>query len=77
MRVTLKATILHVYGTQRRFSSATGIRENRLSSLIRGWASPTADEQQAITLALGRSGRGLFRNFEENSPLSAPNDDAA
>jgi transcriptional regulator with XRE-family HTH domain len=76
MRVILKTTILRAYGTQRRFASATRIRENRLSSLIQGWADPSNKEKQTIARALGRSERGLFRNFDTEESESVPTRDA-
>ena len=64
MRVSLKTKILQAYGTQRRFCRATSIRENRLSSLIQGWADPSDAEAQVITEALHCSELGLFRNVD-------------
>jgi hypothetical protein len=36
------------------------IPENRMSEIVCGWASPTADEKQRIANALGRDVDGLF-----------------
>ena len=44
------------------------MRENRLSSIIQGWADPRPHERQAIAAALERSARGLFRNTEPAHP---------
>jgi hypothetical protein len=65
MRVTLKTTILRIYGTQRRFCRACQppLRENRASSIIQGWVNPNKSERRTIAAALGRASlRGLFRN---------------
>jgi transcriptional regulator with XRE-family HTH domain len=64
MRLTLKTAILSQRRSQRELARATGIRENRMSGIVRGWVIPRPDERAAIATALGRSSRGLFRNKE-------------
>jgi hypothetical protein len=63
MRALLKVTILRGFRTQRHFSRATGIREDRLSSIIQGWADPSDSEKDTIATALKRhSTSDLFRD---------------
>jgi hypothetical protein len=52
MRVALKAAIFASGQSQRQIAAATGIPENRLSELVRGWADPREDERASLMTAL-------------------------
>ena len=55
MNVDLKTAIIRSRKTQRQIARETQILENRLSSIVRGWAEPRADERARLVRALGCS----------------------
>lgn len=66
MRVNLKLAFLRSGKTQRQIASDTGIPENRLSELVRGWAVPREDEREVLARALNRSKDDLFALSSSN-----------
>lgn len=70
MRVALKARIFASGNSQRQVSALCNISENRLSEIVRGWASPTAREQDALMRVL-RCGVDVFGAEESSTSLSA------
>ena len=58
MRLRLLVAIRR-QGTQREFARKHGFTESRLSSIIRGYQEPRADERRKLTAALGRSSKLL------------------
>jgi hypothetical protein len=48
MRVALKAAIFASGSSQRQVAAATGIPENRLSEIVRGWTDPRDEERQKL-----------------------------
>ena len=60
MRVHLKTAIWATGKTQRRVAAENQFSENRLSEIVCGWATPTADERQCLASALGRPENELF-----------------
>lgn len=59
--IALKQAIFNCGQTQRRVGAAAGIRENRFSSIVNGWATPRPQERKNIAQVLGRSEAELFR----------------
>jgi hypothetical protein len=55
MRIALKTSILETGRSQRCVAAAAGIPENRLSSIVRGWADPRDYERAALIRVLGCS----------------------
>ena len=51
---TLKAELIKRFGTQVEAAKQMGIRENRLSYLVRGHVEPSEKERQALVKALGQ-----------------------
>ena len=66
MRVNLKLAFLRSGKTQRQIASDTGIPENRVSELVRGWAVPRDDEREALAKALNESDAHLFAPTPSN-----------
>lgn len=60
MRLNLKIAIVQSGKSQRSIAATCGIPENRLSTLIRGWAEPRDRERDAIAAALGKAPEDLF-----------------
>lgn len=60
MRLRLKTAIWETGKSQRQIAAAAGIPENRLSTIINGWAKPRQAEREAIARAVNRSVRELF-----------------
>ena len=52
MRIALKLAILQSGQSQRDVSAQTHIPEARLSSIVRGWTEPRADERVALQRCL-------------------------
>jgi len=50
----LKALLVERFGSQVEAAKAIGIRESRLSYIIRGHAEPTERERKALEHALGK-----------------------
>lgn len=65
MRVALKAAIFASGRTQRQIAAATGIPENRLSEVVRGWTDPRADEQRRLIRVL-KCSPDIFTNANES-----------
>jgi len=58
----LKSALVERFGTQVEAAKAIGVRESRLSYLIRGHAEPTEKERLALEHALGKASvRRLLR----------------
>ena len=57
----LKAEIIRRFGSQVVGADEMGIRENRLSYIIRGHAVPTEYEREALESALGPTVRELLK----------------
>lgn len=68
IRFDLKNAIAKKYGTQIEASRALGIRESRLSYLVRGHVDPTDEEMKILRLALGRN--LIRRAFDRSNPES-------
>ena len=51
----LKAEIIRRFGSQVVGANEMGIRENRLSYIVRGHTVPTEQEREALEAALGRA----------------------
>ncbi len=66
----LKIAIAASGKLQRQIAASTGIRENRLSTIVNGWTEPRKDERAAIAAALGRTSAELF-NVSEPESVSA------
>ncbi len=65
---SLKSAIVERYGSQVEAAKAIGIRESRLSYLIRGHAIPTETEWKSLEIGLGNEKvRGLLRNGEDGN----------
>ena len=64
MNAALKVAILTTVRSQIALSAVTGIREDRISRLVQGWAHPTASERRCIAAALRRSESELFETSE-------------
>jgi transcriptional regulator with XRE-family HTH domain len=60
MRFGLKAAILQAGLSQRQTGKLADIPENRLSTIVRGWANPTAEERSRLAAVLGKSETALF-----------------
>jgi len=54
VNLALKAELIKRFGTQVEAAQHMGIRENRLSYIVRGHVEPTEEEQKAFEKALGR-----------------------
>lgn len=55
MRLGLKMAIFATGKSQRQIASESGIPENRLSELVRGWADPRDEECSALIRVLACS----------------------
>lgn len=55
----LKSALVEHFGSQVEAARALGIRESKLSYIVRGHAKPSAREREALQQALGRA---LTRN---------------
>ena len=55
VNLNLKAELIKRFGTQVEAARAIGIRENRLSYIIRGHAQPSKAEREALELAMGKA----------------------
>ena len=53
MRVALKSAIFASGHSQRRVAALSGIPENKLSEIVRGWAMPSERERSALRSVLG------------------------
>jgi transcriptional regulator with XRE-family HTH domain len=60
MRLGLKATILQRDFSQREVSKLSGIRENRLSTIVNGWVNPTPAERARLASVLRQDEAVLF-----------------
>lgn len=59
----LKAALVKRFGSQVEAANRIGIRENRLSYLIRGHVLPTEQERRALEQALGKNtAKRLLKN---------------
>jgi len=56
----LKSSLVERFGSQVKAARQIGIRENRLSYIVRGHVQPTDRERQALEQALGR---GIVRRL--------------
>ena len=54
VNLALKAELIKRFGTQVEAAKQMGIRENRLSYLVRGHVEPSEKERQALVKALGQ-----------------------
>jgi len=55
VNLNLKADLIKRFGTQVEATKAMGIRENRLSYIIRGHIQPSKAEREALERALGKT----------------------
>ncbi len=56
----LKVAILENGKTQRQVAAEAEIPETRLSSIVRGWATPTEEERSRLAKVLARPAALLF-----------------
>jgi len=65
----LKSMLVQRFGSQIEASIQMGIRENRLSYIVRGHVEPSKQEREALEAALGRATvrRLLKQNSQEES----------
>ena len=54
MNLPLKVELIRKFGTQISAAKKLGIRENRLSYIVRGHAEPSKSEREALERGLGR-----------------------
>ena len=54
VNIDLKCALIRLYGSQVRASRKLGIRESKLSYIVRGHAEPSDRERQALEGALGK-----------------------
>ena len=59
-RVSLHRAIKELRLSQREVAYTVGIRESRLSGILRGWKSPTLDEVTNLSFLLGKKPSELF-----------------
>ncbi len=55
VNISLKAELVRRFGTQVEAAKAMGIRENRLSYIVRGHIKPSEREHKALAEALGKA----------------------
>ena len=55
VNLNLKADLIKRFGTQVEAARAMGIRENRLSYIIRGHIQPSKAEREALEQAMGKA----------------------
>lgn len=55
VNLNLKGELVRRYGSQFEASRALGIRESKLSYIVRGHREPNEHEREALEKALGRS----------------------
>lgn len=72
MLLELKAAIWATGRSQRQIAAASGIRENRLSAIVRGWVQPRLAEREALARAVNRPVHELFAH-EISAPADACN----
>lgn len=60
MNARLKIQIYEVFRSQADAAMAIGIREDRLSRIVRGRAEPTRDEKRMISRKLRKKATELF-----------------
>ena len=60
----LRLRIVEQYGTQEKFAAITGMREDRLSKLVRGIKTPTDKEKIKISKALKSDAVEIFGGKE-------------
>ena len=70
VRTRLKVAMLESGRPQREYARACNIAEPRLSSIVRGWVDPRADERGALARTLGATEQALFP--EEPVQLTLP-----
>lgn len=62
----LKSVLVQRFGSQVEAAIQMGIRENRLSYIVRGHTVPSNQEREALELALGPAAvKGLLKNDHE------------
>jgi plasmid maintenance system antidote protein VapI len=61
VQIDLKVAILESGQTQRAIAAKTGIPENRLSEIVRGWRPARDEEMHRLAAVLGRQVADLFR----------------
>jgi len=71
MNIALKLSILRTVRSQVQLAALTGIREDRISRIVNGWASPTAHERRQIARFVGQSERVLFDDPQPEQPPEA------
>ena len=64
VNLALKSELIRRFGSQIEAARTMGIREAKLSYIIRGHANPTIDERRALERVLGRR---LARKLLDNS----------
>lgn len=62
MRLGLKLKIIASGKSQRQIGAETGIPENRISEIVRGWADPRDTEMAELIRVLGCSSDVFDRN---------------
>ena len=67
----LKAEIIRRFGSQVVGANEMGIRENRLSYIVRGHTVPSNQEREALAAALGRA--TVRRLLRDSSTMEASN----
>ena len=65
--LTVKIKLLRSGKSQRQLAQQVGIAESRLSSLLRGWATPKESEKHALALALETTKSELFEELRTAS----------
>ena len=60
MRLGIKAALLQRGLSQREVCRITGIPENKMSSIVNGWAQPSEAERSRIAAVLRQPERVLF-----------------
>ncbi len=69
MNLELKAELIRRFGSQIEAAIQMGIRENRLSYIVRGHTVPTKREREALELALGSATvQRLLKNNANKKP---------
>ena len=69
MNLELKAELIRRFGSQIEAAVQMGIRENRLSYIVRGHVQPSKQEREALEAAIGRATvrRLLKQNSQEEN----------
>jgi hypothetical protein len=70
--IGLKAELIRLFGSQVEAAKATGIRENRLSYIVRGHVPPSEAERKALEAALGKT--SVARLLTSSPPKSHSNE---